>query len=61
LLLKNGDGYCSFLSFQRAKELFEEFDNQTNMLMLKDKLQQKITLNSHQLNLNNFTFIKKIG
>jgi hypothetical protein len=27
VLIKNGDGYCSFLSFRRAKELFEEFDN----------------------------------
>jgi hypothetical protein len=60
-MVKNGDGYCSFLSFKRMKELFEEFDSHASMLILKDKLHERLTLNCHQLNLNHFTFIRKIG
>lgn len=60
-MIKNGDGYCSFLSFKGMKELFKEFDNHASMLILKDKLHERLTLNCHQLNLNHFTFIRKIG
>lgn len=55
--MKKGKGYCSYLSFTKASEIFEEFSSKKKMANYYEKNKEK----KSKFNLSSFTYLKKLG
>lgn len=55
-LVKDGDGYCGFLSFKRAEAIFESINSKKKVVKLYKKESPKASIY-----LKDFQYLKKLG